>query len=253
MDCRTTSLPSFGRTIKATSGLFASRHLSHGAFGHRQLCGWENGNDCDDGLWPVGWPAHARMFPVNTSRLLEGFLRRSPLVLDGGGRVSIQPDEAAPNLRPPPVVIEDMLVNDVGRGSRPATARPAPFLEIPPATDRLNSSTPALSFVSPDRVRSATSLKGWRRNGSRPARNARSNTTTSAPGDYTFRVTACNNEGIWNPVSRPVRLRVQPHFYETKTFAFVVVGGVGLVLLIARAIYRWRLREELERIERQRS
>lgn len=55
-------------------------------------------------------------------------------------------------------------------------------------------------------------------------------------------------------MGKGLALRVQPHIYETKSFLFFsALACVGLILLFARAVYRRRLRAELERVERQRA
>ncbi|MEY4387006.1 MAG: hypothetical protein RLY20_2289 [Verrucomicrobiota bacterium] len=170
------------------------------------------------------------------------------------GAVSIQPNEAEPNLRPPPVVIEDVLVDDVPQKFVAFTGKSGPVLEIPPGNRQFEFRYTGLSFVSPDRVRFRYQLEGLEKKWIEAGGQRSVKFNYIRPGEYTFRVTACNNEGVWNPVSQSVRLHVQPHFYETKTFTVgAIAGGVGMVLLFARAIYRRRLRAELERIERQRA
>jgi hypothetical protein len=71
------------------------------------------------------------------------------------------------------------------------------------------------------------------------------------PGKYTFRVTACNNDGLWNEIGASIAFELEPRFYQTVWFyglALVVIGGAGF------GIYRIRvwqlLKREKELIER---
>lgn len=63
--------------------------------------------------------------------------------------------------------------------------------------------------------------------------------TNIPSGSYTFEVMASNNTGTWNP--RPARLNitVEPYFYETGWFNFLLV----MVVVVSLAGgFRWRLR-----------
>ena len=57
------------------------------------------------------------------------------------------------------------------------------------------------------------------------------------PGQYTFSVSASNNDGVWNEQGTKIKVVVLPHFYQTWWFRLLVA------LLIASGIagiYRWR-------------
>jgi acyl-CoA synthetase (AMP-forming)/AMP-acid ligase II len=52
-----------------------------------------------------------------------------------------------------------------------------------------------------------------------------------AHGTYTFRVQACNREGVWNQAGDKLTFTVLPHFWQTGWFTglFLVIfgGAVG--------------------------
>ena len=54
------------------------------------------------------------------------------------------------------------------------------------------------------------------------------------PGEYTFRVTGSNNDGIWNETGTSVKIRITPPFWQTTIFRifgiFFVVGGLYYVI-----------------------
>ena len=90
----------------------------------------------------------------------------------------------------------------------------------------------------------------WGEAGTR--RSAQYNRLT--PGEYRFRVSACDNDGVWNETEAALRLTVVPRFWETKWFQFgmglVLIGGVALTVW---QIERSRTRRKLAGIERERA
>src|ERR1051325_4336975 len=74
----------------------------------------------------------------------------------------------------------------------------------------------------------------------------------TSPGDYRFRVIACNNDGVWNETGATVALAVSHYFWETWWFRV----AVSLAVLLAvggtiRFVERRNLKRELERLEAQ--
>jgi hypothetical protein len=51
--------------------------------------------------------------------------------------------------------------------------------------------------------------------------------TNLPPGDYRFRVIACNNDGLWNETAAFFEFRLEPHFYQTHWFYLLLVLGIG--------------------------
>jgi signal transduction histidine kinase len=73
------------------------------------------------------------------------------------------------------------------------------------------------------------------------------------PGHYSFQVTACNNDGVWNETGASLKFDVLPYFWQTTWFH--VLGGLATVLAAGGAVWfdtRRRMRRRLERAERQR-
>jgi PAS domain S-box-containing protein len=137
-------------------------------------------------------------------------------------------DEIPP---PPTVHIEDTRVD-----SRPLRADGT----APPGSGLLAFRFTGLSFDAPDLVRFIFKLEGfdpdWRE-----AEGQREVTYTRVePGEYTFRVKAANSAGKWSPEGAALKLRLLPHFYQTRLF-FVV--GALLALGAAYGIYRFRLHQ----------
>jgi signal transduction histidine kinase len=74
------------------------------------------------------------------------------------------------------------------------------------------------------------------------------------PGAYTFRVLACNNDGIWNENGARLALMVEPQIWQTWWFRLgAVAAAAGAVAGVVRGATRRRYRRKLERVERQRA
>jgi signal transduction histidine kinase/ligand-binding sensor domain-containing protein/CheY-like chemotaxis protein/HPt (histidine-containing phosphotransfer) domain-containing protein len=141
-----------------------------------------------------------------------------------------RPEQVPFNALPPPVVIEDALVDNrpVARAGR---------LRLDPDSKAVEIHFTAPSLVAPEKVRFRYRLDGldkdWMDAGVR--RIAYYNNLR--PGAYTFRVTASNNDGVWSPAGAALSFQVEPHLYQTAWFA-----ALGAALLAALAAGAWRLR-----------
>lgn len=179
------------------------------------------------------------------------------------GAVSVKPEEIRPNLLPPPVVIEGILIDGKSLdATAKAQERPVPagtvydrdkkFLEVSPGKHQFEFRYTGLSLVSSDRVQFRYRLEGadanWVEAGTR--RFAQYNFLP--PGTYQFRVIACNSDRIWNETGCTLTLKILPYFYEILWFrilAWMVAGG-----LVAGAVWysvTRRLHRKLEQLARQ--
>ena len=111
----------------------------------------------------------------------------------------------------------------------------------------------ALSFASPEKVRFRYRLTSidpeWIEAGG-GAPGARY--PKLPPGHYEFRVTACNNEGRWNPEGGRIALTVLPPYWQT--WWFMAVAAAGSVSAVAGGARYWmfrRLRRRLRLLEQQ--
>lgn len=102
----------------------------------------------------------------------------------------------------------------------------------------------ALSYIQPEENRYAYMLEGlesnWNMVGS--IRNGRY--TNLGGGNYTLRIIAANNDGVWNYEGLRVNVRVVPPFWETNTFR---LGAIFLIFGSVVFGYRMRLQGIQER------
>ncbi len=184
------------------------------------------------------------------------------------GLLTIEPRLLRKNSIPPPVVIERLTVNgrtlaayDLGRANdaaseaAPASLRASPArLRLGPGVNRMEIEFTALSLTSPDNVAFRYQLEGleqdWVEAGTaRVARYPR-----IPPGNYRFRVTACNPDGVWNGQGPAVELVVQPHLWEAAWFRWTcALAAIGLVTGSVLVATRRRYHRKLERLEQQRA
>jgi signal transduction histidine kinase/ligand-binding sensor domain-containing protein len=183
------------------------------------------------------------------------------------GAVSVQPGEIRPNRLPPPVVIEEILVDGINlettanaheKSDSPRAPRGVvlnrdhTFLQVPPGRHQIEFRYTGLSLVSFDRVQFRYRLDDAEPNWV-DAGKKRSVTYPLLPaGNYQFRVIACNSDGVWNEQGAVLKLRVLPHFYDTWWFQVsAAVVAIGIIALTIRNISLRRLRWKMQQLERQ--
>ncbi len=184
------------------------------------------------------------------------------------GLVALDPTDVQTNALPPPVVIEECLVDGKAQGPKPPLpgrgggtgdnpslrVPPSPFVEVAPGQHRFEFRYTGLSFTAPEKVRFKYRLEGLESEWEDAGRRRSADYRYLPPGDYAFRVIACNNDGVWNPQGATLALTIRPQFWQTWWFRLSAGGaaaaGVGGLVLLGT---RRRLRRKLERLERQRA
>jgi signal transduction histidine kinase/ligand-binding sensor domain-containing protein len=184
------------------------------------------------------------------------------------GLVAVDPAGVRINLLPPPVRMEAMRVDGeevrsaefglrnselAAPGEIPRSALRAPRLKIPPGRHRIEFEYTALSFVAPEKVRFKCRLNNFETEWADVGTKRVATYNYIPPGNYSFQVTACNNDGVWNETGASLKFEVLPYFWQTTWFH--VLGGLATVLAAGGAVWfdtRRRMRRRLERAERQR-
>ena len=166
------------------------------------------------------------------------------------GLAMVDPARTRTNTLPPPVRVEEVLV-DGKPLDLPASAGAA--LKIAPGGGQIELRYTALSFCAPHRVRFRYRLENVDRNWEEAGSRRSAYYSHLAPGEYRFRVIACNNDGVWNDLGAGVALRVLPYFWQTWWFAPLCwLGGICLTGTGVIAWYRRRHRARIEALDRAR-
>lgn len=164
------------------------------------------------------------------------------------GLISIAPQSVPENTLPPPVWIEEITID----GNSTILSRTNSAIVIPPGKRRLDFRFTALSLASPEKVRFRHKLEGLEEDWSQPDKSRFVTYNYVPPGRYTFRVIACNNDGVWNNEGRSLGLVLRPFVWQTLWFkggtTFLLILGVALAV---RSVERWKARLRLERVEQQ--
>jgi signal transduction histidine kinase len=137
------------------------------------------------------------------------------------------------NRLPPPVVISAVISNAKSYlGSS--------HLTLPAHTESLEIDYTALSLAIPERVLFRYKLDGvdnqWQDVGTR----RQAYYTKLRPGQYTFHVIACNNDGVWNDAGATMQLSLVPAWFQTSWFFVMCLASA---IFLAVAFYRLRLRQ----------
>ncbi|HQP04013.1 MAG TPA: ATP-binding protein, partial [Bacteroidales bacterium] len=71
------------------------------------------------------------------------------------------------------------------------------------------------------------------------------------PGDYTFLVKACNNDGVWNNQPLAYRFTIKPPFWQTWWFIALAIAAVVTILaVIIRFILYLKYRKKIEELNK---
>jgi len=154
------------------------------------------------------------------------------------GIISVDPNRLPHNPVPPPVYIESIASAE---SLYLCNSGPVRFA----SRERdLHIRYAGLSFAIPERVRFRVKLEGydadWRDVGTR----READYTNLPKGNFTFRVTACNNDGVWNEIGAAQAFMIPPFWYET-WWAYSSYALLGFVL-VGWTTRRWYRRQFLQ-------
>ncbi|RAK00452.1 signal transduction histidine kinase [Larkinella arboricola] len=174
------------------------------------------------------------------------FKASSGMLYFGGinGLNYFHPDRILDNPIVPPVYITSLQVFD-----QPVLLRSSQMtLEHDQST--LTFEFAALNYSLPEKNQYAWKLEGFDRHWSSRTRKRTVTYTNLDPGEYSFRVKASNNDGIWNEQGTVFRIIIKPPFWQT--WWFRITAGV-LVMAGIYALYRLRtqtLKAQKEKLEK---
>jgi ligand-binding sensor domain-containing protein/signal transduction histidine kinase len=149
------------------------------------------------------------------------------------GVAVLRADRAKLNRLPPPVVIESVTIDD-------QVFDPSKVSAIQPGHSSFAFEYAGLSFVAPSKVRYRYKLEGFDRHWIDAGSRRVAYYTNLPPRNYRFRVSAGNNDGVWNEDGAVLKFRLEPHFYQTLWFYALVMAGLACLGYTA---YRYRVKQ----------
>jgi signal transduction histidine kinase len=131
---------------------------------------------------------------------------------------------------PPPVALVRFAADDV---EQPLSGPDK--LKVPAGHNHFQFDYAGLSFTAPQKVRYRYMLQGFDHQWTEAGARRSAYYTNIPPGQYTFRVQAANNDGLWNNEGAALAFTLKPHFYQTIWF-YILLGliAAGLVVLLLR-------------------
>jgi ligand-binding sensor domain-containing protein/signal transduction histidine kinase len=148
------------------------------------------------------------------------------------GVAMIDPERIKINSQPPPVVIEQIRIDN-------QSITPGDRLELPSGATRLDFYFTAPSFVAPEKVRFKYRLEGFDKDWIDSGARRIAYYTNLRPGSYRFRVIASNNDGVWNETGATLGLYLKPFFYQTYWFYALCLLALAV---LGTLLYRLRVR-----------
>jgi signal transduction histidine kinase len=141
----------------------------------------------------------------------------------------VDPHHLPFNRLPPAVHIERVIADgdDLTMRSR-----------LPPLVRDLQIDFTALSLVAPEKVRFRYKLEGWDSDWKDVGNRRQAFYTGLGPGPYQFRVTASNNDGVWNEAGTSLDFSVAPAYYQTTLFR---IAGVAVFFALLWLLHHLRL------------
>src|SRR5579883_1273461 len=172
--------------------------------------------ECKSGVQPAVWR-------MNDGRLWFSTIR---------GLIVLNPSHLTRNVPPPPVVIEQPIVN----GERMS---PAAIGDLAPGQKNIEFNYTGLSFVGPARLTFRYMLEGYDRDWIDAGTRREAYYTNLPPANYRFRVTACNGDGLCNEAGAAVQFTLAPYLYPRIWFfpALAILAA-----LTAWGLYELRIR-----------
>ena len=162
------------------------------------------------------------------------------------GLVSVNPSQLKPNLSPPPVVIESVLID--GQGStRGLRGTPPPSVTLAAGKEHLEIKYTSLNLAAPDRALFKYRLDKHESKWVEAGNIRQASYSRLPPGQYRFVVTACNEDGVWNPEGCALDVTVLPPIWRTWWFQSASAAAfLGLIVAVVHYLSTQRLQRQLE-------
>lgn len=162
-------------------------------------------SECNGNSQPAGWKARDGTLWFPTTR----------------GAVQVDPARIRINTQPPPVAIEEVVID------RQPHSPGAPAV-APPGRGEIEIHYAGLSFLEPERVRFRYRLEGFDQGFVDAGPRRVAYYTNIPPGRYRFVVEAANGDGVWSEKGAAFAFELRPSFYRAPWFFALCSLGVAL-------------------------
>ncbi|HOY38035.1 MAG: hypothetical protein KBB11_00895 [Bacteroidales bacterium] len=178
------------------------------------------------------------------------------------GLIRLDPSQLTPNTKPPIVNIRKikLFYKDVNWESsefRKFCDSVSPWFRLPVNLclpydkNHVTFEFEAICFTNPDAVKYQWMLQGLEKDWSPVSEQTKAEYANLEPGDYTFLVKACNNDGVWNNQPLAYRFTIKPPFWQTWWFIALAIAAVVTILaVIIRFILYLKYRKKIEELNK---
>ncbi len=150
------------------------------------------------------------------------------------GVAVIDPSRMHPDNRVPPVLVEQVVVDN--RSLPTAGNSPARWLQLAAGSKKLEFNYTALSFIRSNKIVFKYKLEGYDREWTTAGKRREAFYNDLRPGRYNFRVIAAIADGVWNLAGASFAFYLRPFVYQT--WWFMVLAALAFAALSALS---WQL------------
>lgn len=192
--------------------------------------------ECTTGSQPAGWRGH------------DGRLHFPTIA----GLVSVRPDQLRPNPIPPPIVIESVNIDGQSLTTNTLKSGFTNSLVLTASQERLKIDFTCVNLAAPELRRFKYRLEGYESRWNDAGSQGVATYTKLPPGNYTFHVQACNEDGIWNENGPTLNVIVQPPFWRTWWFiGATLILMIGAVSAVVHYLSTQKLQRQLQAMKQQ--
>jgi signal transduction histidine kinase/ligand-binding sensor domain-containing protein len=158
------------------------------------------------------------------------------------GIAVVDPQKVATNQLPPPVMIQDVIVDRISAdmGKLQSGLETQSEITLRPGQNNLEIDYTGISFINSAQVKFKYRLDGLDRDWNEVGTRRAAYYSYLPPGPYTFHVIAANRDGIWNNEGAILSFSVAPSWYQTIWFR---LSCVAAFLVLVWALYQLRRRQ----------
>jgi ligand-binding sensor domain-containing protein/signal transduction histidine kinase/DNA-binding NarL/FixJ family response regulator len=148
------------------------------------------------------------------------------------------PDSIHENHFVPPVYLTDFfvfnksVVPDAETSSLKFKIDEAPEIKLSYDESVISFTFAALNYIIPEKNQYAWKMEGFDKDWNYMESNRMATYTNLDPGEYTFKVKASNNDGLWNEQGTSIKVIITPPFWETWWFRTVAIALLAACIVL---------------------
>lgn len=151
------------------------------------------------------------------------------------GLASLNPSQLSRNTNPPPVVVESVYVGGRLQNTNQFLAGQFKQVTIPAGEDRLDVNYSSLNLSGAERARFKYRMQGYEKEWTLAGDSRSAHYPKLPPGKFTFQVTACNEDDVWNEQGSTLAVTVLPPFWRKPWF--LTVSALCLLAMIVGSVH----------------